>query len=104
MRKDTTLSASARAERSRATTRSALARELLYGAVLCRFWPAYIAPCKVPNPDYPSVLCVKSPMGLLTWRVSPDEAMLFEHLPKRDTPTAPADRTPILLHLVERDR
>ena len=96
------LSATARAERSREATKAAAARELLYGGTLARIWPAYTTNVRRPNPEYPYLLCVESPAGLLTWRLSEDEAVFFEWLPNRqNTGELAADRTPILMALAE---
>lgn len=95
------ISATARAERSREVTKAALARELWYAAILARLWPAYIANDSRENPSFPHVLCVDSPAGLLTWRMSADELDLFEFLdvPRKNLPIAPRDRQPVLMAL-----
>lgn len=96
--KDTTLSPTARAERARQTARLAMARDVMHGAILARIWPAYIASSK--NADYPYVLCVESPAGLLAWRLDAVDRALLDWLPKRLSElVAVTDRMPILLHL-----
>ena len=88
-----------RAARSRAATQAALVRELLYASILSTFWPAHICPAKRANDEYKHVLCVQTPAGLLTWRVTAEELSLFEHLPRREQAINATDRTAILLAL-----
>ena len=72
---------------------------LLCAAIFSTLWPAHLAPDKSGNPSYPLVLCINTPAGLLTYRISVEESDLFDHLPKRDTPIGPTDRTVILMAL-----
>jgi hypothetical protein len=95
------LSATARAERSRATTRAATARELLYAGVLSRVWPAYLTAPVKPNDGYPWLLCVESPVGVIVWRLAIDEREFFEWVTE-ERPNAGErahDRTAILMAL-----
>lgn len=79
------LSATERMARSRETTKAVVARELIYAGVLSRVWPSYITtPNKLRNnPSFPYLLCVKSPAGLLVWRLTEDEAIFFDWLEER---------------------
>lgn len=72
-------------------------RDLLYAGILARLWPSYVT--QVNNPQFPMLLCVKSPSGPLTWRLTPDEAEFFDWIDlneQLDTPARAADRTPTL--------
>lgn len=93
MLKGEKLSATARAERSREATKQAMARDLLYAAILARIWPAVVMK---PDPDgksdsvkrglveFPYILAIDSPAGWLTWKLSPDEYEMFDWVPKRE--------------------
>lgn len=67
------MSATERMERSRAVTKSAAARELLYAGILARIWPAYLTEPLKEQPNFPALLCVDSPAGLLVWRLDLEE-------------------------------
>ncbi len=89
------LSATARAERARATALAATARELLYAGIIARLWHSYIS--DVVNTDFPFLLCVDSPAGLLTWRLTNEESEMFDWVERGATHLKRAiDRTPIL--------
>lgn len=95
-----TTSARTAADRSRAATKNAIARELLYAGILARLWPSYVA--HVENDDYPHLLCVDSPAGILTWRLTPDEHEAFEWVPRGESTYKRAqDRVPILHALAD---
>jgi hypothetical protein len=109
MKRGETLSATARAERARESTKAAIARELLYAGILARIWPAYVMK---PEPSgrgdrneywlraFPYILAVESPAGWLSWRLSPEEYEGFEWVQKRDWKGEKVqDRTAILLAL-----
>lgn len=98
MRKGQSISATRRAERSRATTRIAFARELMMAGILARIWPSYTTTPPVPNESYPYLLCVQSPAGLLVWRLATDEYVFFqEWVPSRPRHgEMPKDRLPTL--------
>jgi hypothetical protein len=101
VRKGETISATSRAERSRETTRAATARELLYAGVLSRVWPSYLTVPRRPNADYPWLLCVESPVGVIVWRLATDEREFFEWVTE-ERPNAGErahDRTAILMAL-----
>lgn len=103
MRKDQTLTATQRMERSRVSTRLSMARELMTAGILARLWPSYLTTPKIPNEDYPLLLCVESPAGLLVWRIAADERPFFEdwiHERPRQNEQA-IDRLPILQNLAE---
>ena len=98
MRKGETLTATEKMERARQNTRASMARELLYGVIFSRLWPAWLH--QTDNPEYPHILVVESLAGRMTWRVAVDEFTLVEHLDQREpTSQRAADRMPILLHL-----
>lgn len=98
MKKGETLTATEKMERARQNTRASMARELLYGVIFSRLWPAWLH--LTNNEEYPHILVVESPAGRMTWRVAIDELSLVEHLEQRErTSQKAADRTPILLHL-----
>lgn len=98
MKKGETLTATEKMERARQNTRASMARELLYGVIFSRLWPAWLHP--TDNAEYPHILVVESPAGRLTWRVATDEYALVEHLEQRQrTSQKAADRMPILLYL-----
>ena len=98
MRKGETLTATETMERARQNTRVSMARELLYGVMFSRLWPAWLHPTY--NSEYPYILVVDSPAGRMTWRVAVDEFAIVEHLEQRErTSQRAADRTPTLLHL-----
>lgn len=103
MPKGQTLTATERMERSRATSRMAMARELMMAGILARLWPSYLTTPKIPNEEYPLLLCVESPAGRLIWRLSIDELAFFEDWistqPRVDE--TPADRLPVLQSLAE---
>jgi len=102
MRKGQTLTATDRAERSRATTRHVMARELMYAGILARLWPqeAYLTTSRLPSDMFPSLLCVTTPAGPLVWRISTDEEPFFDWLPRRSrTNEAATDRLPVLQNL-----
>lgn len=102
MKRGETLSATARAERSREATKAAIARELLYASILARLWPAYLCEVHGINEDFPYLLCVQAPSGdRLTWRLSPEEYTAFEWLgPVHSNSGERAkDRTDVLLAL-----
>ncbi len=97
-RKGETLTTTEKMEQARRNTRASMARELLYGVIFSRLWPAWLHP--TDNAEYPYILVVESPAGRLTWRVAVDEFALIEHLEQRQRTTQrAADRMPILLHL-----
>ncbi len=101
MKKGTTVSASARAERSREATKAAITRELLYAGVLSRLWPAYLTqPCR-DNPVFPWLLCVESPIGVIVWRLTEEERPFFEWITDYRTNTGERahDRIAILMAL-----
>lgn len=65
-------------------------RELLWAGIGARMWPSFVA----PTPDlrdgskddlFPAVLCIDSPAGRLSYRLSKDEIDAFAHVPSRDT-------------------
>jgi hypothetical protein len=95
MKKGETLSATARADRARETAKAAMARELFMAAILGRLWPLYVTDWT--SEDYPHLLCLDSPAGLLVWRLSQEELSMFEHLPRRPRDKeSPRDRLPVL--------
>lgn len=98
-----TRTATDRAERSRDATKRAIARELMMACILARVWPSYLTTPRYVNAEYPLLLCVSSPSGLLVWRVSLEERPLVEDwLPLRARTTEmPVDRLPILQALAE---
>lgn len=101
MKAGTTLSATEKMERSREQTKRMATRELLYAAVFARLWPSYLAEVRPANDSYPVILCVESPAGRLTWRISSEELPYFEEWLKT-TPNAgerAEDRTPVLMAL-----
>jgi len=103
MNKGTTLTATEKMERAREMTKRMATRELLYAGVFARLWPSYLAEAKPANDSYPAVLCVESPAGRLTWRVSSEEMPYFEEW-LQSTPNAgekAEDRTPVLMALSE---
>lgn len=98
------LTATQRMERSRAATKRAFDREMLMAGILARLWPSYLTTCdpRYPNEEYPDLLCIDSPAGKLVWRTGPDEAPIFEHLPRRKRVDERAsNRIPVLQHLAE---
>jgi len=95
--KGSTVSATARAHASREATKKAMTRELLSGRIFARTWPAYVTAPKTPNASFSLLLCVESPAGLLTYRLSEDEYGLVDGIPRRpNTGENPVDRLPIL--------
>lgn len=103
MKKGTTLTATEKMDRAREMTKRMAARELLYAAVFARLWPASLVESKPENEDYPYVLCVESPCGRLTWRISSEEQDYFtERLTSQPNAGEKAeDRTPILMALLD---
>ncbi len=101
MKKGETLTATEKMERARQNTRAAMARELLYGVILSRLWPAWLHP--TDNAGYPLIMVVESPAGRLTWRIAIDETATVEHLEQREpvSQKTAADRMPILLALAD---
>ena len=98
MKEGEKLSATDKMEKARENTRRSAARELLYGVIFSRLWPAWLH--ETDNEAYPLIMVVESPAGRMTWRIADDETMLVGHLEKRQrTSQKAADRTPILLHL-----
>lgn len=98
MKKGETLTAAEKMKRARQNTRVSMARELLYGVIFSRLWPAWLHP--TDNPEYTHILVVDSPAGRMTWRVAADEFAIVEHLEQRErTSQRAVDRMPILLHL-----
>ncbi len=98
MKAGETLSATARMERSREATKRAAARELLYCGILARLWPSFVA--EVDNPVYPWIVCVQSPAGELTWRLTEEERPFFDWMETGATSLKRAiDRTPTLMAL-----
>jgi len=100
------LTATQRATRARATSRYAMTRDLMTGVVLARLWSAYLMPPHYPNEEFPLMLCVNSPAGLLTWRMTGDESdyvkqWLQLELRRNTTHQDPVDRLPILQALAE---
>lgn len=109
MKRGEVLSATARAERARATTKAAMARELAYAAILARLWPSYVMKLK-PRTDsdkrwakrLPWILGVQSPAGWLAWRLSPEEYESFRWVNERPHNGEPVDdRMPVLLMLAD---
>lgn len=85
-------------EKARENTRRSAARELLYGVIFSRIWPAWLH--LTDNDEYPLIMVVESPAGRMTWRVAVDETTLVEHLEQRElTKQKASDRMPLLLHL-----
>jgi hypothetical protein len=85
-------SVSHRLLRSREVTRHVVARELLYAGILARIWPAFLTEPTVPQVNFPALLCIESPAGLLVWRLSADELAGFQDwIPYRDNPGTPAE-------------
>lgn len=102
MLKGETLSATARAERARANTQRAMARDLFAGGVFARVWPSYLVDSSDLNAAYPWLLCVESPAGLMVWRLTDEEMPFVAYLPRRQRTTErPEDRLPILQALAE---
>ena len=100
MRRGETVPASVRAERSRQATKAATARELCYAGILARVWPSYITEPIKPQPHFPFLLCVESPAGLLVWRLSDEEVVMFQYLPCRKNDGRKAEeKVPALLSL-----
>lgn len=101
MKRGETLSATARAERSRESTKASIARELLHAAILAWMWPAYITTCdpRKPNDAFPWILCVESPAGVLRWRLSSEERQFFDVRTQDWDGEQPVDRTAVLLAL-----
>ncbi len=101
MRRGQTVTATQRAERSRAATRLSIARELMTAGIFARIWPAYLTTPKIQNDTFPLLLCVESPAGLLVWRLSVDERAFFEDWIRLrpSNGEAPSDRLPILQNL-----
>jgi hypothetical protein len=101
MRKGTTLTATEKMDRAREATKRLATRELWSGLIFARLWPAYITPTKPANNDYPLLLCIESPAGLLIYRVSEEEKVIVEDedwLPTRPNAGEKAvDRTPLLI-------
>lgn len=100
MKRGEPVPASVRAERSRAATKAATARELLYAGILARLWPSYVTTVIRENPEFPWLLCVESPVGLLIWRLSIEERPFFEWIAEKPNAGERAiDRTPLLMAL-----
>lgn len=105
MKAGSTVSATARAERSRQATKAAVAENLLYAGILARIWPSWVL-VREPRTDserkwgvWP-ILAVDSPAGWLTWRLSPEEEPAFDWIPRRPYAGEKIeDRTGILLAL-----
>lgn len=96
------ISASQRADISRKATQRAFIREMLTAAILARLWPSYLTTPRYENAEYPALLCVESPAGLLVWRVSADELPTFGWLKPRVRTTEDAkDRIPTLQALAD---
>lgn len=97
------LTATEKMKRSREMTKRMAARELVYAAILARIWPSYLAQVARENPEYPLILCVESPAGMLTWRLSTEEAVFFaDWLQERENNGERAsDRDPTLMALAE---
>ncbi len=103
MLKGERLTATAKMERSRQMTKRMAERELMYAVLLSRLWPSYLTAPKRENLEYPLILCVESPAGLLTWRLEPEAvAGWFSGLPKRaNSGEVATDRTGVLLALID---
>lgn len=100
MVKGSTLTDKQKMERARENTRRSAARELWYGLIFSRMWPAWTHP--TDNVEYPVVLVVDTPAGRLTWRIATDETTAVEHLETRQRTTYRAiDRLPTLQALAE---
>ena len=80
------LSATERMRRSRERTKSVMIRELMFAGILARLWPAYITEPRIAQLNYPYLLCIDSPQGLLVWRLTRDEEPFFDWLPRRKNP------------------
>ena len=95
-----TLSATERAKRSRAATQAVTARELLYAGILSRLWPSYITKPTKPgqNPTFTFLLCVETPVGLIVWRLSEDEAIFFDWIEERPNDGRKAEDKQHTLH------
>jgi hypothetical protein len=87
------MTATEKMERSRATTKYVAARELLYAGILARIWPAFLTEPKQPQVNFPALLCVESPVGLLVWRLTLEELEGFKEtgLKYRANPGMPAE-------------
>ena len=71
-------------------------------AILARLWPSYLTAPRYENAEYPALLCVESPAGLLCWRVGADELPLYCFLKHRARTTEEAkDRIPVLQLLAD---
>ncbi len=102
-RKTWTLTTTQKLERSRETTKRLTARELWSGIIFARLWPSYLTPTAPENKDYPRLLCIDSPAGLLVYRISTEEQAVFkgeDWIATRSNCGEKADdRTPVLMAL-----
>jgi hypothetical protein len=57
-----------------------MTRELMLVAILSRIWPSHRCLPRRKQKNLPEMVCVHSPAGILMWRISEQEAPLFEHL------------------------
>ena len=76
--------ATARLEAARAVKDVILIRELCLVSLLSRVWPSHLAEPRVPQLNFPWIVCLHSPAGQLVWRVKEEELALFEHLERND--------------------
>lgn len=89
------LSASDRLKRARDRTHKFRGETLALVGLLVRMWPAHTCLAKRPNADgeFERVVCVHTPQGILSWKLSRDEEARFDALPMRDSDCeAPSQR------------
>lgn len=98
------MSATARAEAARRTTKDAITRELLLVAVLsrCPGFHGYVARPARPNDEYQWLVILETPAGPLAWRLTALDVPLFEHLGEpqdRVSAVQATDKTAVLMWL-----
>lgn len=80
-------------ERSRQRTKTVMARELLYVGILARLWPSWLTtPLRAKaNPAFPYLLGIETPVGVLVWRLTENEALFFDYVAQADNDGRPAE-------------
>jgi len=74
-----------RMEAARAVKNAVLDREMMLVSLITRMpgWTSYLCSPIVPQQNFPFMVCVETPAGMLMWRVHRDEMQLFSHLKAR---------------------
>ncbi len=95
--------ATARMEGARAVSKAAITRELLWAAIGSQIWPAYLAEPRKPQENFPYILCLNTPAGLMVYRVSDEELPLFDHLDRRGIEERESGDKWAILHALAQD-